>query len=369
MKPAAFSQLIEQLVRIVFIAILTRIFLPYGIEFAAAAVMVATIIGEVMSLIYLLTMFKVKKAFPLRKNFFKSLANTRYVFKELLAIAVPTTGSRMIGSLSWFFEPIVVTQALALAGISTVLATKQYGSLTGLAMPLLLLPSFVTFALSTALVPAISEANSLKQYSEVERRIQQAIKFCILSGALPVVILYVLAVPLMEVLYHSTSGAIFIRMIAPFILLNYIQSPLQATLQALDLARAAMINSLIGAVVKLTVIFTLASKPEFGINGVAIGIIVGFVLVTFLHYATILKVIPLTFYARFYGKIFIVTIVTGMIGNSIYPYALQFGSVVFAIIGTIFVMGGFYLISIIVCKIITLKDLQKGLSIIFPMKK
>ena len=94
MKPSAYSQLIEQFIRIIFIAILTRIALPYGIEFAAAAVMVATIIGELASFIYLITMFKLRKAFPLRKNFFKSLTSTRPIFKELMTIAVPTTGSR-----------------------------------------------------------------------------------------------------------------------------------------------------------------------------------------------------------------------------------------------------------------------------------
>ena len=98
---------------------------------------------------------------------------------------------------------------------------------------------------------------------------------------LPVVILYILSEPLMEVLYHSTSGAVFIQIMAPFILLYYLQSPFQSVLQALNLANAAMINSLIGACVKLVIIFALASNPAFGINGVAIGIITSFVLVTF----------------------------------------------------------------------------------------
>ncbi|WP_033828319.1 stage V sporulation protein B [Bacillus andreraoultii] len=369
MKPAALSQLIEQLIRIVFIGILTRIFLPYGIEFAAAAVMIATIIGELASLLYLLTMFKFRKAFPLRKNFFKSLTNTRNIFNELMSIALPTTGSRMIGSISWFFEPIVVTQALALAGVSTVLATKQYGSLTGLAMPLVLLPSFITVALSTSLVPAISEAHSLKQYAVVEKRIQQALKFCILTGALPVVVLLILASPLMEILYNSANGAVFIKMIAPFIILQYLQSPLQSALQALDLARAAMINSLIGAVAKLAIIFLLASNPSFGINGVAIGIVVGFVLVTLLHYATILKVIPLTFYVRFYVKVLIITMVTGLAGNYLFPIFVEQVSTFFAVLLSISAMIGIYIALSFFIGVIGKGDVQKAISLVFPHRR
>jgi stage V sporulation protein B len=101
---------------------------------------------------------------------------------------------------------------------------------------------------------------------------------------------------------------------APFFLFYYYQGPLQATLQALNLARAAMINSLIGAVVKTAVIFLLASQPAFGINGVAMGILTGTVLVTMLHFATVLKAISFTFFVRDYIKTFIAMIVSGGLG-------------------------------------------------------
>ena len=91
------------------------------------------------------------------------------------------------------------------------------------------------------------------------------------------------AKPLMQLMYGSESGAMFIMIMAPFLLFYYYQGPLQAVLQALNLARAAMINSLIGAVVKTGVIFVLASQAGFGINGAALGMVVGFVLVTILH--------------------------------------------------------------------------------------
>lgn len=314
MKPAAYSQVLEQIVRITLIAVLTKMFLPYGIEFAAAGAMLASVLGELISLGYLFTTFKMKKKFPVRKKFFKQVRDGKETFFELMSIGLPTMGSRMIGSVSWFFEPIVVSHSLALAGVTAVLATKQYGSLTGFAMPLLMLPSFITYALSTSLVPAISEANSQNDKALIENRLQQALRFVFLTGGLAVVIIYILAEPLMQIMYGSTSGAIFIKLMAPFFLFHYYQGPLQATLQALDLARAAMINSLIGSIVKLLVIFALASQPNFGINGAALGIIVGIVLVTMLHFATVLKRIPFTFYVWDYLKAFVAMGCSGWLG-------------------------------------------------------
>ncbi|WP_026585339.1 stage V sporulation protein B [Bacillus sp. J33] len=314
MKPAAYSQVIEQIIRISLIAVLTKAFLPFGIEYAAAGAMLAAIIGELASLIYLLTTFKLKKKFRVRKQFFKYVQSGKSTFNELMTVALPTTGSRMIGSVAWFFEPIVVSQSLALAGVAAITATKQYGALTGFAMPLLMLPSFITYSLSTSLVPAISEANSQNNMGLIEYRLQQALRFAFITGGLAVVILYVLSDQLMEVMYGSSSGSHFIKLMAPFFLFYYYQGPLQATLQALNLARAAMINSLIGAIVKTAVIFLLASQPAFGINGVAMGILVGTVLVTMLHFATVLKTISFTFYVRDYVKTFIAMGLSGGMG-------------------------------------------------------
>ncbi|MDQ0269866.1 stage V sporulation protein B [Cytobacillus purgationiresistens] len=315
MKPAAYSQLLEQVVRITLIAALTKAFLPYGIEYAAAGAMLAAVAGELVSLVYLLTSFKLKKKFRVRKHFFKYVHEGKSTFKQLMNVALPTTGSRMIGSIAWFFEPIVVAHSLAIAGVATVVATQGYGALTGFAMPLLMLPSFITIALSTSLVPAISEAKSKNNLRLIEYRIQQALRFSFITGGLAVVVIYVLSDQLMLAMYGSTTGTEFIKLMAPFFLFYYFQSPLQAALQAMDLARAAMINSLIGAVVKTAVIFLLASQPSFGITGVAIGILVGFVLVTLLHFATILKAISFTFHMREYIKIFVIMLATGYGGH------------------------------------------------------
>ncbi|MGA9226278.1 MAG: polysaccharide biosynthesis C-terminal domain-containing protein, partial [Mesobacillus sp.] len=190
----------------------------------------------------------------------------------------------------------------------------QYGALTGFAMPLLLLPSFITYSLSTSLVPAISEANSKKNMKVIEHLLQQSLRFSLLTGGLSVVVLYVLAEPLMTLMYGTPNGSQFIKLMAPFFLFYYFQGPLQAALQALDLARAAMINSLIGNVAKTAVIFLLASQPAFGINGAALGMVMGIVLITLLHFATMLKAVSFTFYVMDYVKTFAVIALSGLAG-------------------------------------------------------
>src|SRR5699024_11917804 len=92
-------------------------------------------------------------------------------------------------------------------------------------------------------------------------------------------------------MYDTASASKFLILMSPFYLLLYIQSPLQATLQALDLAKPAMWNSFIGTLAKLIILILLTSNPTFGIMGTAIAMSFSVVLVTILHLASLKKMI------------------------------------------------------------------------------
>ncbi|MGM7683007.1 stage V sporulation protein B [Cytobacillus sp. Hm23] len=359
MKPPAISQVIEQIVRITLVAVFTKAFLPYGIEFAAAGAMISVVIGEFASLIYMITMFKLNKRIRVRRHFFKSMKGGKETFNGLMRIALPTTGSRLIGSISWFFEPIVVAQSLAIAGLSISLATRQYGELTGYALPLMFLPSFITHSLQVALVPAISEAAANNKMQIVEYRLQQALRLSFVTGGLAVVVLYIFATPLMEIMYGTSNAAIYVKLMAPFFILHYFQGPLQATLQALDLAKAAMINSLIGAIVKLAAIFALATQPEIGIMGAALAIVVSMMLVTLLHFSTVLKVISYTFYVKDYIKTGLTIVISGIVGHYVFSYLLTMDSLIFKTLFAIISTSLTYFLLLIIFNLIKPDELAR----------
>src|SRR5690625_2432069 len=188
MKPQSYALIIEQIVRISSIAIFIKLLLPFGIEYAAAGAVGSIILGEIASLLYMINLFKRKKTVKIRKRFFAHLMTGKNTMKELFSIALPTTGSRIISSVSYFLEPILVAQSLAIAGLTTSMATKQYGELTGYVLPLLFLPTFITNSLSIALVPNISEAEAKKNMDLIHYRIHQSIRISFASGALATIV-------------------------------------------------------------------------------------------------------------------------------------------------------------------------------------
>lgn len=371
MKPYAYSQLIEQIVRISLIAVCTKAFLPYGIEYAAAGAMLSSVIGEFVSLVYLLYMFKLKKRMKVRTQFFKHVKAGKETFVSLMRIALPTTGSRLIGSIAWFFEPIVVANSLAIAGVATSLATKQYGELTGYALPLLMLPSFITYSLSTSLVPAISEAAAQQQMILIEHRIQQAMRLSLVTGGLSVIVLYVFADPLMQLMYGTSEASIFVKVMAPFFLFYYFQGPLQAVLQGLDLAKAAMTNSLIGAVVKTVCIFALATRPSLGIMGAALAIAIGTVLVTLLHFATMVKVVSYSVYVTEYIKASITMLIAGIVGYMTFSHFFATFPLNVRTTAAIIITTIVYMLLLIIFKLIKREELMRipFLRVFFLIKK
>lgn len=313
MKPQAMAQVIEQVIRIGLVFLFIQVMLPYGVSYAAGGAMFAVVLGELASLGFMYYCFKTDKQRPVSIFVKKHLDRLRHTFNDIMTIALPTAGTRLIGSVTYFLEPIFVSQSLVIAGYTVAQSTAAYGQLTGYVLPLLLLPTFITHSLSVALIPSVSEFNALNHHNSVHYRIRQALRLSYASGGVVTIVFMLFAYPILDLLYDNVKGTQFLTFMAPFFLLLYFQAPLQAALQALNYAKQAMINSLIGSIVKLSTLWLLATKPSFGIEGVVISIIVGILVVTLLHFITLYKTInfkmPFTLIVRMVGLLIIIYII------------------------------------------------------------
>lgn len=297
MIPPASSQIVETVVRIVAVLALSAWLMRYGVEYAAAGAMLGVAAGELAGMLMLVGAWR-RSTSPLRDGTSvapagksESDATVRSVLGKLLKIAAPVTGSRLVGSASYFLESVLIVQSLAAAGVAASVATAQYGMLQGMVIPVLLLPTALTYSLSVSLVPALSEAAARNDRDAVRRRLSQSIRLSLVAGAPFVTAMFVLSEPLCRLLYRNGETGRMLGMMAPFALMLYVQGPLQAALQALDRPGAALRNTVVGAVVKLVLIVVLASRPEWGIYGAVVAINVNMVLVTILHAASVVRLL------------------------------------------------------------------------------
>jgi stage V sporulation protein B len=295
MLPTAVSTVAETVVRIALVMLLAAALLPRGLEWAAAGAMMGVVAGEGFGLAVLLVHYgrsrRTERAPEARAS---SAFGPLPALRRLLGPAVPVTGSRLVGSLSYLLESIFTARSLAAAGLATGIATAQYGALQGMIMPVALLPTALTYSLAVSLVPSLSEAAAGSDRALIHKRLHQSTRIALVAGAPFAVAMYLFAGPICRLLYDHAEIAPMLRMLAPASLFIYLQAPLQAALQSLDRAGVALMNTFVGNAVKLTLIAFLASRPELGIYGALIAIIAGIVLVTALHGIGVARAIGFT---------------------------------------------------------------------------
>ena len=273
MIPHVVSNITEDLIRLIILIIGIPYFLNKGLEYAMAFIVLSNIASELTSIIVLF--FFLPKNFKITKNDIKPINKN---IKAVMSIGIPSTGSRLIGSIGYFLEPIILTYSLLKIGLTNDYVVTQYGIINGYIMPLLLLPSFFTNAISQALIPTISHAYVNGHIKYAKNKIKQAVFFSLLIG-IPATIFFELFpdIPL-KLIYNTTEGITYLRVIAPICLFYYIQSPLTSTLQAMGKAKEAMFGTLEGMVIRT--ISLLIGCLLFGIWGLIIATSLNMIFIT-----------------------------------------------------------------------------------------
>ena len=275
MLPHVITNIVEDIVRLISIVLFVPFCLSKGIEFAVAFLILSNVFSELSSIIIFLILLPKK----ISKNDIKP--NKSYI-KDILDISIPSTGSRLIGNIGSFFEPIILTFVLLKVGYSNEFIVNEYGILNGFVMPLILLPSFFTMAISQALLPVVSKGYSNNNKRYVSKKIRQAIFFSLLIG-IPCTLIFIFIpdIPL-KLIYDTNLGIPYIKVLSIVCLLHYIQAPLTSSLQAMGLARCAMRGTLIGMILRTITLFLL-SFLKIGLWGLVISTSINIIYVTVHH--------------------------------------------------------------------------------------
>ena len=220
MYPHVITNIIEDLVKLIFIIIGIPFFLSKGIEYAIAFIILSNIFCELSSIIifiFLIPNFKCDK-------------------KELR----PNNTNNFI--------------------------INEYGIINGYVMQLVLLPSFFTGAISQALIPIVSKSYTKGNFKYISKKIKQAIFFCLLIGIPATIIFELFPDVLLKFLFNTNKGINYIKVMAPICLLHYIQSPISSSLQAMGSAKISMTGTLIGMILRTLTLFIISYRSLEFIN-------------------------------------------------------------------------------------------------------
>ena len=283
MFPHTLSNVIEQLFRLLIIIIFLPKILKYGTIITVSAYILFNILSEIISIIVFLLF--APKNFSIKKE---DLKPDIKVVKDIMSIAIPTTSSRIIGNIEYFFEPIILTLTLTLVGYSNDFILNEYGIYNAYVLPLLTIPSFFIIALNTSLVPEISKNKHNRNI--IIRRLKQSLIFSFIIGIVSNIIVYMFTEQLLTIIFDTTLGVDYIKFLAPFFVFLYLEGPLASTLQALNYAKYTMTVTVITTIIKLITLF-IFSLMHIGLYGLLIAEIINIFLVVYLNSKKIVKVL------------------------------------------------------------------------------
>lgn len=273
MFPHVLSNIIEDLVRLIIIIIGIPLVKPLGLKYVVCFLILINIISEIISTIILIIFLP--KNIHITKEDLKP--NKTYI-KETLNICIPNTTSRLIGSIGFFLEPIILTNIL-LINYSNNYITTEYGVISGYVIPLILLPSFFTLALSQSLLPSISKDSVQNNIKNIKKKVSYIILLSLLIG-IPITIIILLKGDfLLKLIYHTNQGINYLKILAPVCLLQYIQAPLSTTLDALGKSKINLISTLIGTITR-TISLIIFSYFKIGIYSLIISISLNIIITT-----------------------------------------------------------------------------------------
>lgn len=278
----AISQILEQISRMICIYLLASIFIPMGLSYACGVGVIGMCIGEIFSFLYVILIYNNKKKIN-QKPSIKMLK----CYSIILTMAIPLTLNRVVGSTLTTIENILIPQKLIEFGHTKIEAMSIYGQLSGMSMPLVMFPSSLLTSLAITMVPAISEAMTIKNTHLIKETISKTFLFTSIIGFATSGIFITFSEELGMTIYSQKdigSQLLYIGFLCPFL---YCHVTLSGILNGLSEQMLIFKNSLISSAINIGFIHFLV--PIYGLNAFILGWLLSLIVVNLISLSKLKK--------------------------------------------------------------------------------
>ena len=282
MLPASITNVTEEIIKIILILFLLPIAISKSDITSVIFLILFNVVTESSNILFM------QKA--ISKNYISNKKGkvNKKIIKEILSISIPTTSVRLIASIGFFLEPIILTNTLLSSGYSPNYITMEYGIINSYIVPLLSIPSFFSISIASALLPNITKAYANKKYDKFNKKLLKLMFLSMLVGAVCLTIILIFPNEILKLVYNVNFGINYIYLIGPFFLILYMQPTLSVALQAMNKTNKLFLTSTISVIIKYSALYVLG-KIGFGMNALIFAMIAGIVTTTSLVLIIVLK--------------------------------------------------------------------------------
>ncbi len=277
MTPTAVSQIVEQIFRVITMVLLARLFLPQGLEYAAAGASFGACAGAVTGLIVLVWYhwqldrdisrdYSPEELSPQAETEQESCWK---ILHRLFKLALPVSAASIMLPVVSNLDLAIVPQRLEVAGYTVNQATELFGYLTGMAVPLVNLSTIITASLAVSIIPALSEARAVGDEARIYEQSAAGIRISHFVCFPAFIIVLMLATPISTLIYSAPGAGPAVWACSFSIVLLGLHQVSTGILQGLGHPTIPMVNMILAAVAKVVLNWTLTAIPTLGILGAA----------------------------------------------------------------------------------------------------
>lgn len=272
--PHMLSNIIEQTTKLILIIIILPIFKNHPPTIQITIFILLNIITETSSCIIMYLFLP--KYINLKTI---KITYDKEETKSLLNITIPSTSSRLIGNIGYFLEPIILTYTLLKTNYTKTYITTKYGIYNAYTIQTLLVPSFFITAISQSLIPEIARLYKNNNIKSLKKRIIEAITLSLIIGITFTTIITIFNKPILKLLFNTIEGSSYIKLLAPFFILFYLEGPISSILISLNKIKQTTFITTTGIIIKTLSLFILGLLG-FGIYALIISEIINIIYVT-----------------------------------------------------------------------------------------
>lgn len=258
--PPALSELLEQAVRLLLCFRLTALFHGWPLMLRAAIPAAAALAGETVALALMLLVAAKALLFTPGEG------SRRAILRELASLSLPLTGMRLVSALMRAAQSALIPARLIRSGLPAAEALSQLGMMSGMLMPVLTLPSFVTCSLCMVAAPELArrQAKGAPQRLLVRRLLAGTIAVGV--GAMAAVFL---AAPIIAgPLYRQAELLPLLRRCCPLVPMLALNQVIGGLMNGLGRQNTSLRIALFSNLLAVLLMYLLAAQPALRLGGV-----------------------------------------------------------------------------------------------------
>lgn len=255
----SFVQILEQAAKIIATAAILSAFMRRGVEYACVAIVIGILVSEIVS-------FSCSALLYLRDSRqHGSGVRPANVLTRLLCIALPDAVSSSVRTSLTTLENLLLPIGFKKSGSSSESALSIYGTIQAMALPILVFPSAILNALSGLLVPELAECYTQNKTKNINYIINRVLHLSLIFSIGVAGIMYGFSNEISMSVYHDTSIAGYLRVLAPVLPVMYLDMVVDGFLKGLNLQLSSMCYNIIDCTMRVVLVYFLI--PAYSVNG------------------------------------------------------------------------------------------------------